>query len=79
MRTIKIISPASVANLVCGFDVLGMSLIAPADEMIMSFSEAPGIHITHIDDYGLSEAPEKKCCGCGIAGNDERIGSVGRI
>jgi hypothetical protein len=40
-KSIKILSPASVANLVCGFDVLGMSLSEPADEMIMSLNHEP--------------------------------------
>lgn len=66
MRTIKILAPASVANLVCGFDVLGMSLEDPADEMIMSLSGKPGITIVHEDAYGLPEAPEKNVAGAAL-------------
>ncbi len=66
MRTVKILAPASVANLVCGFDVLGMSLADPADEMIMSLSGRPGITIIHEDAYGLPEAPEKNVAGAAL-------------
>lgn len=66
MKTVKILAPASVANLVCGFDVLGMSLADPADEMIMALSDVPGIHIIHDDEFGLPEAPEKNVAGAAL-------------
>jgi homoserine kinase len=66
MRTVKILAPASVANLVCGFDVLGMALAEPADEMTMSLSDTPGISIKHIDEYDLPEAPEKNVAGAAL-------------
>ncbi len=66
MKTVKILAPASVANLVCGFDVLGMSLADPADEMTMSLSEEPGIRIVHEDAYGLPEAAEKNVAGAAL-------------
>ena len=66
MRTVKVLAPASVANLVCGFDVLGMSLEDPADEMVMSLSGTPGITIVHEDGYGLPEEPEKNVAGAAL-------------
>lgn len=63
---LKIFAPASVANLVCGFDVLGMALSEPADEMIMSLCDTPGIHIVHEDEYGLPEAAEKNVAGAAL-------------
>ena len=33
MNEVKIYSPATVANIVCGFDVLGMCLAEPCDVM----------------------------------------------
>ena len=59
-KTVRVLAPASVANLVCGFDVLGMSLTDPADEMVISLSDTPGLRITHTDPFGLPEEPEKK-------------------
>lgn len=66
MKTVKISAPASVANLVCGFDVLGMSLEGPADEMSINLSDKPGIHIVHEDNYGLPEAAEKNVSGAAL-------------
>jgi homoserine kinase len=66
MKKVKIWSPATVANLVCGFDVLGMALNAPLDEMEISFHEEPGIHIRHIDGYGLPEAPHLNVAGAAL-------------
>lgn len=66
MQTVKVLAPASVANLVCGFDVLGMSLTDPADEMIMSLSDTPGIKIVHEDEYNLPEEAEKNVAGAAL-------------
>lgn len=66
MKTVKILAPASVANLVCGFDVLGMSLADPADEMAISLRDEPGIKIIHEDEYGLPDAPEKNVSGAAL-------------
>ena len=66
MKEIKIIAPATIANLVCGFDILGMALKAPYDEMILSFSDEPGIHIKHTDQYDLPEEPEKNVSGASL-------------
>jgi homoserine kinase len=33
--SIKVFAPATVANVVCGFDVLGFAVNAPGDEVIM--------------------------------------------
>ena len=45
---IKVFAPASVANVACGFDILGFALEKPGDEIIARFSDKPGIHITKI-------------------------------
>jgi len=36
---IKVFAPASVANLACGYDVLGLALEKPGDEIILRKSE----------------------------------------
>lgn len=66
MKSVKILSPASVANLVCGFDVLGMALADPADEMSISISDTPGITIVHEDKYNLPEEPDKNVAGAAL-------------
>jgi len=66
MKTVKVLAPASVANLVCGFDVLGMALCDPSDEMTMRMANRPGITIIHEDAYGLPEAAEKNVAGAAL-------------
>ena len=46
---IKIFSPATVANVSCGFDVLGFCLDNIGDEMIVRKSTDKGIRITKIE------------------------------
>lgn len=45
---IKVFAPASVANVAVGYDILGFALEAPGDEIIVRFSNNPGIKITKI-------------------------------
>ncbi len=45
---IKVFAPATVANLACGFDTLGLALEQPGDELIAKVSATPGIRITKI-------------------------------
>ncbi len=46
---IKVFAPASVANVACGFDILGFALEKPGDEIVVRFSEEhKGLKITEI-------------------------------
>jgi homoserine kinase len=72
-QSIKIIASASVANLVCGFDVLGMSLEDPADEMTMRLCEKPGVYIEHDDEYNLPLEPEKNVAGAALLAMLEKL------
>ena len=67
MKKVKIIAPATVANLVCGFDVLGMALDDPQDEMTLSLTDEPGIRIQHTDEFNLSELPSKNVAGAALS------------
>ncbi len=60
---INVQCPATVANLVCGFDILGMALEAPHDRMRVRLIEEPIVRITNKDDYGLPEEAEKNVAG----------------
>lgn len=66
MKEVKVLAPATVANLVCGFDILGMALKSPYDEMTLSLCDEPGIHIKHTDEYNLPESPEKNVAGASL-------------
>lgn len=66
MNSVKIKSPATIANLVCGFDVLGLALNDPQDVMQLTLSEEPGIRIQHNDIYNLPAIPEKNVAGVAL-------------
>lgn len=66
MNQVKIIAPATIANIVCGFDILGLALQTPYDEMTLSLSDEPGICIHHTDDFNLPELPEKNVAGASL-------------
>ena len=59
--SIKVFAPATVANVVCGFDVLGFAVNEPGDEVIMRRSDKPGIKISKItgDNGRLPLDPQK--------------------
>ena len=53
METIKVFCPATIANVSCGFDVLGLALESVGDEMIVRKTASPGIKITKITGQKL--------------------------
>ncbi len=60
---LKIFSPATVANVSCGFDVLGFCLDTIGDEMIIRKTTEKGIHITKIVGYDLPFEADKNVAG----------------
>jgi homoserine kinase len=74
-RVVKIHSPATVANMVCGFDVLGFAVNEPYDEMQIRFSNTPGITIINDDEYNLPTDPEKNVAGAALLAMMEEIES----
>lgn len=63
MNEIKLFSPATVANVSCGFDVLGFCLDSIGDEMVVRKTEEKGIRITKIEGYDLPFEVEKNVAG----------------
>ena len=67
---IKIKAPATVANMVCGFDILGFAVNNPYDEMEMRLVQRSAgqaaINIINIDDYNLPTDPEKNVAGAAL-------------
>jgi len=63
MNEIKIFCPATIANISCGFDVLGLCLEATGDEMIIRKSEVKGIRITKIIGADLPLETSKNVAG----------------
>ena len=63
MNQIKIFSPATVANLSCGYDVLGMCLAHIGDEMIIKKVSKKGIFITKMEGFNLPIEVNKNAAG----------------
>lgn len=58
-------APGSIGNLACGFDVIGMSLGTPGDEVIVRRSDRSGVRITTItgDSGRLALDPRRNAAG----------------
>lgn len=63
MNAVKIKAPATVANLVCGFDVLGMCLHEPYDEMEVKLLSERKVVIESADGYNLPKDPAQNTAG----------------
>ena len=62
-ETIRLFSPATVANLACGFDVLGVALDTIGDEMVITKTQKKGIRITKIEGQDLPFEVENNVAG----------------
>jgi len=51
-KEIRVFAPATVANVACGFDILGFAVDNPGDEVFIKLSEKPGVRITKIEGDG---------------------------
>ena len=60
---IRIFSPATVANVACGFDVLGFCLDSQGDEMVIRKTAEKGINITKIEGFDLPYETEQNVAG----------------
>ena len=64
-QEVRVFAPATVANVACGFDVLGFAIEAPGDEVVARHSDKPGLRITKITGDGgkLPKDPTKNTAG----------------
>ena len=67
-KKIKVFAPATVANVTCGFDVLGFAVENPGDEVELRLSNTPGVRILGItgDDGRLPLEAAKNTVGASI-------------
>ena len=63
MNEITIFSPATVANVSCGFDVLGFCLNTVGDEMTIRRTKEKGIRISKIEGFDLPLETDKNVAG----------------
>ncbi|MCU7694798.1 homoserine kinase [Haoranjiania flava] len=65
-KSCVVYAPGTVANLVCGFDILGLCLSDPADKMEVRLLHEKKIIIKSADGYPLPENPEENTAGAPI-------------
>jgi len=75
-NSVKVFAPATVANVVCGFDVLGFAVNAPGDEVVMHITDKPGVFISKItgDDGRLPLDPFKNTVSASVQHYLQHIG-----
>ncbi|MGZ3750137.1 MAG: homoserine kinase [Mucilaginibacter sp.] len=75
-NSVKVFAPATVANVVCGFDVLGFAVNEPGDEVIMRVTDKPGLTISKItgDNGRLPMDPQKNTVSVSVQHYLESIG-----
>jgi homoserine kinase len=74
-RQCTIHAPGTVANLVCGFDILGLALNDPCDIMTVKLIDKPEVIIHNVDDYNLPTDPQKNVAGVPLLDMIERLGN----
>lgn len=74
-KTVTIKAPGTVANMVCGFDVLGLALNDPADIMTIKLIEEPVVVIRNADSFGLPTQPQKNVAGVALQDMIQRLGN----
>lgn len=75
MKEVIVYSPGTVANLVCGFDVLGLALSKPCDRMTLRLIDEPVVRIINRDSYNLPTEPEKNVAGVVLLSVMEKTGN----
>jgi len=65
---VHVFAPATVANVICGYDILGFALDEPGDEVIMRRTNEPGVKIVNIqgDDGRLPWESEKNTVSASV-------------
>ena len=73
MEKVSVLAPATVANMVCGFDILGFALDEPNDSMTVRLISERKIEIIHRDDFNLPTEAKKNVAGVALLAMLERI------
>ena len=63
MKKVSVLAPATVANLVCGFDILGLCLHNPTDLMEVTLLDESKVIIKSADGYPLPLDPAMNTAG----------------
>lgn len=75
MDSVRVHAPATVSNVVCGFDCLGFALSEPFDEITVRKIDEPVIRISHNDDFGLPTDPQENVAGVALQAMLDAMGA----
>ena len=79
MKKVRVFAPASIANLGCGFDIMGLALDEVGDVLEMSASEGDSLTITNESDVPLPDDIEKNVITPVVRKFLEMIGKKAKI
>lgn len=65
-RRIRVLAPATIANLSCGFDVMGLALEGVGDTIRVERTEKPGVRIRKIRGMDLPLEADKNVAGVAV-------------
>jgi len=67
-RSVRVYAPASIGNVIVGFDVLGLAVASPGDEVIVNFNDSQTVRIVKIegDEGRLPLDTDKNTAGIGV-------------
>lgn len=76
--SIHVFAPATVANMVCGFDVLGFAIDEPGDEVYMRRVDQPGVRLVNItgDEGRLPREAERNTVSASVLTFLQHIGQT---
>lgn len=68
MKSVRASAPATVANVSCGFDIFGFAVASPADEVVVTLTDKPGVVIREIigDDGRLPLDASRNTCSVAV-------------
>lgn len=76
MKTVQAFAPATVANVSCGFDILGFAIEGMGDRVTLREKSSPGLIVTSIKGDGgkLPKDPLKNTCSVAIQSLLDELG-----
>lgn len=80
-RLVRVFAPASVSNLGCGFDIFGMALEGPGDEVVVRAAKGTGIVSVSVSgDAGrVPTDPARNAAALAVEGVLDRLGSAAGV
>jgi homoserine kinase len=72
VESVRVFAPGTIGNLACGFDVMGLALESPGDEVVVRIVEVPG---GQSPDGSISTTTGKGIVSLEVTGAGNRLGS----